>query len=104
MELSSADIRFERSGAAGLVTLTRPQALNAVTFDMVRRLYAQLLAWRDDDAVSRVIVTAMGDRAFSAGGDLRWLHDCFRAGAIDQALAYLREEYVLDRAIKRYPK
>ena len=58
------DIRFERHGTAGLVTLDRPRALNAVSHDMVRRLAAQLQRWRDDCAVTRVIVTAAGGRAF----------------------------------------
>ena len=39
------DILFERRGAAGLVTLNRPQALNAVTLAMVRALALQLEEW-----------------------------------------------------------
>ena len=66
-----ADILFERRGAAGLVTLNRPQALNAVSLAMVRALTQQLAQWEDDPAITRVIVTASGGRAFSAGGDLR---------------------------------
>ena len=40
-----SDILFERRGAAGIVTLNRPKALNAVTHDMVRALARQLDAW-----------------------------------------------------------
>ena len=42
-----ADILFERRGAAGLVTLNRPQALNAVSLAMVRALTRQLSHWPD---------------------------------------------------------
>jgi enoyl-CoA hydratase len=100
----AAEILFERRGAAGLITLNRPQALNAVTLSMVRALRAQLDAWRDDPAVTRVIVTAAGGRAFSAGGDLRRLYDLGRAGRYEEALVFWREEYALNAVIKRYPK
>ena len=101
---SEAEIRFGRSGAAGNVTLDRPAALNAVTHGMVRRLGAELDRWRDDGAVSRVIVTAAGGRAFSAGGDLRQIYDAGRAGRQQDAIAFWRDEYRLNAAIKRYPK
>ncbi len=102
--LSDPDILFERPGAAGLVTLNRPQALNAVSLPMVRALSKQLAEWETDPAVTRVIVTASGGRAFSAGGDLRALYDLGRAGRYDEALTFWREEYALNAAIKRYRK
>ena len=83
------DILFERRGAAGVVTLNRPDALNAVTHAMVRALAEQLVAWETDPAVTRVVVTAAGGRAFSAGGDLRALYDLMRAGRYDEALQLL---------------
>jgi enoyl-CoA hydratase len=98
------DILFERRGSAGIVTLNRPKALNAITHDMVRALAAQLDAWARDDAVTRVIVTANGERAFSAGGDIRALYDLITAGRQQEALSFFREEYTLNAAIKRYPK
>ncbi|NWG26637.1 MAG: enoyl-CoA hydratase/isomerase family protein [Pseudorhodoplanes sp.] len=100
----TTDILFERRGAAGLVTLNRPRALNALTHAMVRALAAQLADWARDDAVSRVIVTAEGERAFCAGGDIRALYDLGRAGRQDEQLAFFREEYTLNTAIKRFPK
>jgi len=101
---SDPEILFERRGAAGLVTLNRPQALNAVTLIMVRALRAQLDAWRDDPGVTRVIVTGAGGRAFSAGGDLRQVYELGRTGRQDEALIYWREEYALNTVIKHYPK
>jgi enoyl-CoA hydratase len=102
--VSEADILFERRGAAGIVTLNRPQALNAVTHGMVRALGAQLTRWADDAAVTRVVIRAEGERAFSAGGDIRALYDLGRAGRHDEALQFWRDEYPLNAAIKRFRK
>ena len=100
----NAEILFDRRGAAGLVTLNRPQALNAVTYAMVRSLSGKLADWAHDSSVTRVIITAAGERAFSAGGDLRALYDLHQAGRIDEALAYWRDEYRLNAFIKHYRK
>jgi enoyl-CoA hydratase len=101
---SPSEILFDRRGAAGLVTLNRPHALNAVTLGMVRALDSQLDAWRHDAAVTRIVVTAAGGRAFSAGGDLRHIYELGRTGRVAEALGFWREEYALNVAIKRYPK
>ena len=104
MTSENSDILFERRGAAGIVTLNRPKALNAVTHGMVRELHRQLDVWTSDAAVTRVIVTAAGERAFSAGGDIRALYDLGRDGKQEEALRFFREEYTLNTAIKRYRK
>ena len=102
--MSQSEILFERRGAAGLITLNRPKALNAVTLAMVRALTQQLNEWADDPAVTRVVLTAAGERAFCAGGDIRALYEAGRAGRHADALAFWREEYILNARIKRYPK
>ncbi len=101
---SEPDILFERRGAAGLVTLNRPQALNAVTLPMVRALAHKLDDWATDPAVTRVVVSGAGERAFSAGGDIRALYDLGVAGRQVEALTFWREEYRLNTVIKRFPK
>lgn len=98
---SEPDILFDRRGAAGIVTLNRPKALNAITHDMVRKLAEKLGAWKDDGAVTRVIIRANGERAFCAGGDLR---EVTTRGKEEEALLFFRDEYLLNAAIKRYPK
>jgi enoyl-CoA hydratase len=104
MSGETSDILFSRRGAAGLVTLNRPKALNAVTHAMARALRRQLDAWADAAAVTRVVVTAAGERAFSAGGDIRALTDLGRAGRRDEMLQFWRDEYPLNAAIKNYRK
>ena len=98
------DILFERKGVAAHVTLNRPHALNAVSHAMVRALAQQLQEWESDPTVSRVLVTARGGRAFSAGGDLRDLYDLGRAGRYEEALGFFRDEYRLNSRIKHYRK
>jgi enoyl-CoA hydratase len=102
--MDSPDILFERRGVAGIVTLNRPKALNAVTHEMVRALARQLEAWAGDAAVTRVVIRAAGERAFSAGGDIRALYELGRAGRQDGMLTFWRDEYPLNVTIKRYPK
>jgi enoyl-CoA hydratase/carnithine racemase len=102
--MNADDILFERRGAAGLITLNRPQALNAVTHGMVTALAARLAAWASDPAVTRVIIRAAGDRAFSAGGDIRALYELGRAGRQADMLPFWRDEYRLNHLIKHYPK
>src|SRR5829696_5877595 len=104
MTTTEPEILFARKGAAGLVTLNRPQALNAVTLGMVRALTAQLQDWRDDPSVTRVVLTAAGGRAFSAGGDIRALYDAGTSGRHGAMLKFYGEEYVLTTIIKHYPK
>ena len=100
----SDDILFERRGAAGVITLNRAQALNAVTHEMVLALRAQLDAWAEDDAITRVVITAAGERAFSVGGDIRHLYELGRADRHAEALQFWRDEYPLNVAIKAYRK
>jgi enoyl-CoA hydratase len=71
---------------------------------MVLALAEQLAAWEADPAVTRVIVTAAGERAFCAGGDLRTLYDHMQAGRYDDALRFWWDEYRLNAVIKHYRK
>jgi enoyl-CoA hydratase len=103
-ESNKSEILLHRRGTAGIITLNRPAALNAVTRAMVRTLREALERWRHDGAVSRVIVTAAGGRAFSAGGDLRAIYEAGPAGRQEESIAFWREEYALNAAIKHYPK
>jgi len=104
----------ETAGSAGLITLARPRALNALTLEMIRTLTAQLLRWRDDDIVRIVAIRgSVKDAsdpaahrpfgAFCAGGDIRFFHQAALAG--DPALEdFFTEEYRLNHLIHHYPK
>ncbi|MGL4440836.1 MAG: enoyl-CoA hydratase/isomerase family protein [Bosea sp. (in: a-proteobacteria)] len=98
------EIICEKRGHAGVVTLNRPRALNALTLGMVRGLASALDAWEHDDTIRHVVVVGAGEKAFCAGGDIRLLHDLGKAGQIEEARAFWREEYVLNVRIKTYRK
>ncbi len=99
-----AGARYERRGSAGFVVLDRPRALNALTLPMVRVIAEALDVFESDDKVERVVVVSSGGRAFCAGGDIRRLYEQGKAGDYAGQLAFWREEYQLNRRIKRYSK
>ncbi len=95
------DIRFERTGRAGIVTLTRGKALNALNRGMVNALAAALAAWKDDPAIELVVLRAEG-RAFCAGGDIV---DVYKAGREGRLLTeFFADEYRLNAAIEAFAK
>jgi enoyl-CoA hydratase len=98
-----AEILFEQRGSAGIVTLNRPKALNALTLPMIRAMHAKLVEWAGDARISRVVIRGAGGKAFCAGGDIRQLRAWGLAGD-PNAQAFYREEYLLNAYIKRYPK
>jgi enoyl-CoA hydratase len=98
-----AEVLFERRGALGLITLNRPKALNALTHGMCVQMKAELDQWAKDEAIKSVAVKGSGDRAFCAGGDIRALYESGKAGT-PYALEFYRDEYILNAAIKHYPK
>ncbi len=95
------EIRFERTGKAGIVTLTRPKALNALTHRMVLALSRALTAWEKDPGVSVVLVRGEG-RAFCAGGDILQVYEAGRAGS--PLVDFFADEYRMNAQIARYSK
>lgn len=64
-------IDVETRGHVAVVTLNRPERLNALDADHYRALSQAFVALRDDVAIRAVIVTGAGERAFSTGADLK---------------------------------
>jgi enoyl-CoA hydratase/carnithine racemase len=67
-------VLFERKGRHALITIDRPEKLNAMdsaTYAEIERLFAVL---DNDDELAVAIVTGAGGRAFSAGADLKEMH------------------------------
>ncbi|MBI3285347.1 MAG: enoyl-CoA hydratase/isomerase family protein [Burkholderiales bacterium] len=91
----------------GHITLDRPQALNSLSLDMVRAISAILREWRDQPDVRAVLIHSSSERAFCAGGDIRFFYDVGTATPKgDSALLedFFSEEYALNHLIHFYPK
>lgn len=100
--MSDIDIRI--TGKAGRITLTRPQALNALTYDMCKAIDAALMRWREDDAVALVVIDAQGERAFCSGGDIAELYATGTKGDYAYGQKFWADEYRLNHLIFTYPK
>jgi len=64
-------VRYEAQDGVALVTLDRPDVLNAMNSQMRTELFEIFTRLRMDESVKVVVVTGGGDRAFSAGADIR---------------------------------
>jgi enoyl-CoA hydratase len=98
-----AEVLFERRGRLGLITLNRPQAVNALTAGMVSALLEQLTAWANDDGVATVLVRGAGERGLCAGGDIVAIYEDMLAGG-GKTADFWQSEYRVNALIARYPK
>jgi enoyl-CoA hydratase/carnithine racemase len=64
-------ITLERRGRVAILSLNRPEAMNAISMQMRSELREALDALRRDPDICAAVLTGMGDKAFSAGMDLR---------------------------------
>lgn len=101
--MMSEEVLVEIQNHIAFVTLNRPQALNALSYGMVRALDAHLANWEHDDSVYAVLIRGAGEKAFCAGGDVRSLYHLQRTNGTEH-LDFFRDEYTLDHRIHRYPK
>ncbi|MDG1934815.1 MAG: enoyl-CoA hydratase/isomerase family protein [Paracoccaceae bacterium] len=100
--MNDIDIRVKQR--AGRITLQRPNALNAMTYDMCTAIEQALLAWRENDTVDLIVIDALGDRAFCAGGDIANLYDTGKARNFKFGQRFWADEYRLNALISDYPK
>lgn len=103
----SDHVMTEVSGHTGIITLNRPSALNSLTLDMVRTMSSALLSWRDQADIHCVLVRSSSEKAYCAGGDIRFFHQKGKATATEGAALiedFFTEEYALNHLIHHYPK
>ena len=92
-------VLVSKEGRAGIITLNRPKALNALNLEMIRAMTRTLKEWESDDSIALVIVRGAGDRALCAGGDIAALYADAELGQV-----FFKEEYELNHLIASYPK
>lgn len=99
--MTQQEILFTQKNGIGIITLNRPEALNALNLNMIREMDKKLAEWAQDASIHAVIVTGAGERAFCAGGDVKSV-------ALDKEgnlkRDFFREEYTLNHRIFTFPK
>ncbi|WP_037907879.1 enoyl-CoA hydratase/isomerase family protein [Sulfitobacter mediterraneus] len=98
------DISLRIVGRAGRITLQRPQALNAMTYEMCLAIENAMDEWAEDDNVLLVVIDAEGDRAFCSGGDIAELYATGTKGDFAYGRKFWADEYRLNNKIFNYPK
>ena len=74
-------VRLERDGPVALLTIDRPDALNALDVPTLSELRDHLLALDDDGDPRALVLTGAGDRAFAAGADIKYMSGLDAQGA-----------------------
>jgi len=92
-----------RNGTA-LLTLNRPDKLNAISNSMIDALMAALDRIERDGEVRAVILTGAGDRAFSAGADIRGFAPAVAAGVEVALRDFVRPGQALTSRLEAFPK
>jgi len=64
-------VDYKKEGRIAIITINRPEVLNALNAEVGRELNKAMIDFRDDPDLWIAIVTGAGDRAFSAGADIR---------------------------------
>ena len=100
-----ADIHCRIEGCAGRITLNRPKALNALTWEMCLEIDKALISWADDPAVDLLIIDGLPcDKAFCAGGDLTEMYATGRAGDFSYGQRFWQDEYRMNARMFNFPK
>ncbi|KAM4626383.1 3-hydroxyisobutyryl-CoA hydrolase, mitochondrial [Discoglossus pictus] len=98
-----AEVLLTKTGCAGVITLNRPKALNAINYKMCKQIYSQLKLWEEDPETFLVIIKGSGGKAFCAGGDVVAITEAGKSGdSLTQE--FFRREYIMNNTIGTYKK
>lgn len=100
----SSTVLCEISGNIATLTLNRPEKLNAINYAMVDTLLAFLDRLEADSNVGAIIVTGAGERAFSAGGDIREFSESVRRGPQAAVREFVRRGQALTARMEAFSK
>lgn len=97
------DIIITTVGALGHIRLSRPQALNALSLEMVDSISLALTGFANNPAIAAVLITGDGERGLCAGGDIRALYD-HRGDDASFGMRYFQNEYRMNCQVSSFPK
>ena len=87
-----------------LITLNRPERLNALSYELIDRLMAALEAIEVDKSVRAVIMTGAGERAFSAGADIHEFSESVSRGTAVAVRDFVRRGQTMTARLESFKK
>ncbi len=102
----SDTVLFETRGAVAVITLNRPESLNAMNPEMLDTMFRVGQRAAEDPAIRAVVVTGAG-RAFSAGGDVKGMAERNSSGgegSVVSRVEVLRQQEEISRLLQEMPK
>ncbi|HTC99405.1 MAG TPA: crotonase/enoyl-CoA hydratase family protein [Bradyrhizobium sp.] len=100
----SEPILLDVRGEIALITLNRPERLNALSYELIDRLMAALDAIEVDANVRVVILTGAGERAFSAGADIHEFSESVSRGASVAVRDFVRRGQAMTARLEAFRK
>jgi len=100
----SDTVLMEKCGRVAVLTLDRPEKLNALNYATIDRLLARLDAIETDPGIGAVILTGAGERAFCAGGDIPEFSGSVREGPDAALRDFVRRGQALTARLEAFPK
>ena len=97
-------VLYETRDRVALLTLNRPEKLNALDYATNDRLMSLLDRIEADDGIGAVIVTGAGDRAFSAGGDIHEFTETIRRDVDEAVRQFCRRGQRMTERFEAFPK
>jgi enoyl-CoA hydratase/carnithine racemase len=97
-------VLLEKRGPVALITLNRPEKLNALDYALIDRLQEVLDGVEEDDDVRAIVLTGAGDRAFSSGADIACFAPSVRRGPAVALRELVRRGQRLTGRIEAFPK
>lgn len=105
MEVSMTNIiEVEQNGAIALLTLNRPEKLNALNYATNDRLLELLDSIEADSKIQAVVLTGAGKRAFSAGGDIHEFAQSVKAGVDIAVRDFCKRGQDMTARLESFPK
>ncbi|KAI8139268.1 ClpP/crotonase-like domain-containing protein [Fennellomyces sp. T-0311] len=90
---------YEHPNGVCEIQLNRPKKLNAINPTISAAMTESLLAWEKSNKSKMFVIKGNGDKAFCAGGDVRYLLDRIQDGAFDEIAATFNKKYGMDHLI-----
>ncbi|WP_298958279.1 crotonase/enoyl-CoA hydratase family protein [uncultured Roseibium sp.] len=97
-------VTLEMRGKIALLTLNRPEKLNALNYETNDRLLSLLDQIEQDEAARAIVLTGAGDRAFSAGGDIHEFTNSIKSGTDEAVREFCRRGQRMTARFETYPK